>query len=597
MVDDNPSNSIANIALFIIQIISAASGFVIAASCLFLRKWHPPIAYTAAFHISFWIGVQAMITHSASAISVRLPDSSVDVQHSKPLVRFLVWAQFAMPLWFVFLNAAIATDLLMSQLLRVNVVKLQAIHKWYLPVATTVTFTLALPLLIYHSEYQPKANVFSVQFPSALSVTLYYILAFDIWIAIGIVYCFVVVSLVVGVIIIKLRQKRAQWNRQNMHQIESAWSSHLPTAEDKDGPLVPPVSEKAIPTRLDLPAGMIKKGLDKIGKMKRQAENAIQSQSNATSHSSDKEPGAESRNNGYILPSQVSTFSRYSQLDNASAKAEQPPTKAHVFETKNETHADSRTNTEEADIHSNVKRFGNPSDTFMSELTVHDNQALASIASRKSEEGSGTRSSTDNSSKSTKSAKDSVEILVTKTAADSKDLSSSAQSGLDQPNLTPLTDQVRFSSTDRVVREAYDEHQPSMRQSILNSIAQTSRISQPRRPLLRLTSLPPQFTFRSSNRTTFVSSSNGSQFRIPTLALVRLLLYPLIPIISFTLMCVVRWVWFRSTMPSRWEVLNVVSGILRALEGFMCLIVFLLNPALNRSFREIRKRNTPVFSQ
>ncbi|KAJ1720933.1 hypothetical protein LPJ53_004483 [Coemansia erecta] len=115
-----------------------------------------------------------------------------------------------------------------------------------------------------------------------------------------------------------------------------------------------------------------------------------------------------------------------------------------------------------------------------------------------------------------------------------------------------------------------------------------------RRPLLRLASLPPQFTLRS-NRSTFTSSSSNSQFRIPTLALARLILYPLIPILSFTLMCVVRWVWFRSTMPSRWEVLNVVSGILRALEGFLCLIVFLLNPALNRSFREIRKRNTPVF--
>ncbi|KAJ2402216.1 hypothetical protein GGF41_007603, partial [Coemansia sp. RSA 2531] len=114
------------------------------------------------------------------------------------------------------------------------------------------------------------------------------------------------------------------------------------------------------------------------------------------------------------------------------------------------------------------------------------------------------------------------------------------------------------------------------------------------RPLISLNSLPPQFTLRSSNQSTFASQSYSTPFRIPTLALVRLLLYPLIPIFSFTLMCVVRWVWFRSAMPSRWEILNVVSGFLRAMEGLLCLLVFLLNPALNRSFREIRKRNTPV---
>ncbi|KAJ1645893.1 hypothetical protein LPJ64_002554 [Coemansia asiatica] len=511
-----------------------------------------------------------MITHSASAISVRLPDSSVDIQHSKPLVRFLVWAQFAMPLWFVFLNAAIATDLLLSQLLRVNVVKLQAIHKWYLPVATTVTFTLALPLLIYHSEYQPKANVFSVQFPSALSVTLYYILAFDIWIAIGIVYCFVVVSLVVGVIVIKLRQKRAQWNRQNTNQLESAWSSHLPTAEDKDEPIIGPIIGRAAPKRLDLSSELIKKGLGKIEKIKQQAEKVIKRRSTEDSyHPSSKEKSPEnSSKDKFIMPSQVSTFSQYSKLAS-------PPLEAESL------------------ANANISK--NKGDTFMSGLTVHDNQEVNSTANSES----GESSSADNNSKSTHDVVNSARSLITRTDTDSdRQLSSSLRSQIDQHSLLPLTDQVRFSSTDRQAKNSYNDGQPLLpQQSMLNNDTQTTSIAQPKRPLLRLTGLPPQFTLRSSNRTTFVSSSNGSQFRIPTLALVRLLLYPLIPIISFTLMCVVRWVWFRSTMPSRWEVLNVVSGILRALEGFMCLIVFLLNPALNRSFREIRKRNTPVFSQ
>ncbi|KAJ2160204.1 hypothetical protein GGH16_005219, partial [Coemansia sp. RSA 560] len=123
-----------------------------------------------------------------------------------------------MPLWFVFLNVAIATDLMLSQLFRLSAFKLQKVHKWYLPVTTGVAFALALPLLVYHSAYRPEANVFSVQFPSALSVTLYYILAFDIWLAIGIVYCFIVVSVVVGVLLLKLRRKRAAWRLQNITQ-------------------------------------------------------------------------------------------------------------------------------------------------------------------------------------------------------------------------------------------------------------------------------------------------------------------------------------------------------------------------------------------
>ncbi|KAJ2377061.1 hypothetical protein IW150_001608 [Coemansia sp. RSA 2607] len=550
MVDDNPSNSTANIALFIIQIISAASGFVIAASCLYLRKWHPPIAYTAAFHISFWIGVQAMITHSASAISVRLPDSPIDVQHSKPLVRFLVWAQFAMPLWFVFLNAAIATDLLLSQLLRVNVVKLQAVHKWYLPVATTMAFTLALPLLIYHSEYQLKANVFSVQFPSALSVTLYYILAFDIWIAIGIIYCFVIVSSVVAVIVIKLRKRRAALSRQNTNRMESAWLSHPPTAEDKSAVQLNPTRLKDLADRnvpSHLAAAYVK--------------DTNRTEPNNTNNEPDSDTNDDScsnPNNVYIDPTQVSTFSHSQKLDFS-------PLKLKSMEHLGSFGHDEREGRSVA--------YVNPSDTLMSGITISD-EAIADL---------GKSDSSRRSEKSNAGFRKDSEI--------SQISSSSTRSSTDNPlQMSPATDQVKFMSTDNLAKNS----QP-IQLSSDNRISIKDTVFRAGRPLLRLTSLPSLFTLRSSNRSTFTSSSSNSQFRIPTLALVRLLLYPLIPILSFTLMCVVRWVWFRSIMPSRWEVLNVVSGILRALEGFLCLIVFLLNPALNRSFREIRKRNTPLF--
>ncbi|KAJ1946981.1 hypothetical protein EC988_005471, partial [Linderina pennispora] len=77
------------------------------------------------------------------------------------------------------------------------------------------------------------------------------------------------------------------------------------------------------------------------------------------------------------------------------------------------------------------------------------------------------------------------------------------------------------------------------------------------------------------------------------MVLVRMLLYPLIPICTLTVMCVVRWLYLLAKISSQFILVNEASGMLKAMQGFLCLIVFLLNPALNRSFREIRKRSTP----
>lgn len=430
-------NSIPNLTLFIIHIVSAASGLIITASCLFLRKWHPPLAYTAAFNISFWIGVQAIITHCGSAISVRLPDSSSDMQHNKGLVRFLVWTQFAMPLWFVFLNVAIATDLMLTQLIRMNVSRLQFIHKWYLPLASGVAFVLALPLLIYRSAYEPSSNVFSVQFPSALSVTLYYILAFDLWIALAIIYCFVTISVVVTKIVVKLRRRQKAWNHR--HSLV--------------GPDKPPSVKHHQEDTVSLPVNNLR------------APPLVAAQSQP------------------ILASERICLDKL------------------------------RTFTNQKDVNKKSVIFANNS-------------------SRPNE----------------------IEVA--------------------QPTYTSGATITTFNP-------------PSVK-----------KISWYRLRLNSLSSWSQSIRNSGNNRQTLVTSNstpNSSPFRIPALALVRLLLYPLIPILSFTLMCVVRWVWFRSNMPSRWEILNVVSGYLRAMEGFLCLFVFLLNPALNRSFREIRKRNTPTF--
>ncbi|KAJ2812445.1 hypothetical protein FBU31_007594, partial [Coemansia sp. 'formosensis'] len=123
-------------------------------------------------------------------------------------------------------------------------------------------------------------------------------------------------------------------------------------------------------------------------------------------------------------------------------------------------------------------------------------------------------------------------------------------------NRPETTQELEPHSTSSTANDTGSTHGIAVEESqALNQ--QAKNVARPQRPLISLNNLPPQFTLRSSNQSTFASQSYSTPFRIPTLALVRLLLYPLIPIFSFTLMCVVRWVWFRSAMPSRWEILNV----------------------------------------
>ncbi|KAJ2661222.1 hypothetical protein IWW48_002518 [Coemansia sp. RSA 1200] len=555
MVDSAKSGT-ANIALFIIQIVSAVSGFVISASCMFLRKWHPPIAYTAAFHISFWIGIQALITHTGSAISVRLPDASQDMQNNKPLIRFLIWAQFAMPLWFVFLNVAIATDLMFSQLFRLNITRLQSMHRCYLPVATLMAFTLALPLLIYHSEYQPSANVFSVQFPSALSVTLYYILAFDVWIAIGIVYCFVVVSLVVSIIVIKLRKKRAAWNEHNLAQLEGN---------------IPPQPIQ-IPKRPFSPSEKTSTNLDTASATSDSKRNATMPQTPSPASGLNK-PQPEQQ--------QKSRVWNADNNDTVCDESRCTPPDSRLEETKL-----ARCLLEERIPNRKSVLFLPTRDSTSSRAS---STSSSSNSNNNSNSSSSSRASSSNSSKEndshTPQSLGLKESSVSDTSAGKrKDLHISGATAIDHPNIE--------RDASRGIKS------PQLLASTTLHKIETESMPLRRRTLLKLAGLPPPFTLRSSHRSVLACQPGASApFRIPTLALVRLLLYPLIPIFSFTLMVVVRWVWFRSNLPSRWEVLNVVSGFLRALEGFLCLIVFLLNPALNRSFREIRKRNTPQLSQ
>ncbi|KAJ2747133.1 hypothetical protein GGI20_000747 [Coemansia sp. BCRC 34301] len=496
-----------------------------------------------------------------------------------------------MPLWFVFLNAAIATDLLLSQLMRLNVARLQAIHRWYLPVASLTAFTLALPLLIYHSAYQPTANVFSVQFPSVLSVTLYYILAFDLWIAIGILYCFVVVSLVVGVIVIKLRQKRAAWDRQNRdQQVESGWVSR-PAAEIKneecdqaehsdDADQHVPVTAVASETETTpvLTSNGNDDGEEGSGKL------------HTGRHSCDTTTTTNSSINSvqYSESYRLQTF--FAREIPNSSRSGQPP--APVIDTSNGA-GDPGDTLVSGITFDNSKGTSLPESSTRHGAMLHPKSVLFAVPFNHGDSSCGSSFSSSGSGLSEISAIDVAQLSVNaamEPANPRHETFTSGATAINSPEITPAVGPPQSTSSTANDSTHGDDNAGIMVDKKSEPSVRTQK------PLITLQSLPPQFTLRSSNQSTLASQSHSTPFRIPTLALVRLLLYPLIPIFSFTLMCVVRWVWFRSTMPSRWEILNVVSGFLRAMEGLLCLVVFLLNPALNRSFREIRKRNTPVFT-
>ncbi|KAJ1943276.1 hypothetical protein EC988_006278, partial [Linderina pennispora] len=141
-----------------------------------------------------------------------------------------------MPLWFVFLNVAIATDFMLTQLKQWSRDKVELVRQWYVPVATGVAFVLTLPLLIYHSGYQTKPTTsFSVQFKSKRAATIYYIMAFDLWVAFGIIYCFVIILLVAG----KMAKSIALSRRYRAH-LARAWPSQLENLIVTDVDIIPP---------------------------------------------------------------------------------------------------------------------------------------------------------------------------------------------------------------------------------------------------------------------------------------------------------------------------------------------------------------------
>ncbi|KAJ2869386.1 hypothetical protein GGH93_006176, partial [Coemansia aciculifera] len=434
----------------------------------------------------------------------------------------------------------------------------------------------------------PSANVFSVQFPSVLSVTLYYILAFDLWIAIGILYCFVVVSLVVGVIVIKLRKKRAAWDSRHMAQIENGWMSQpAAVAEIKDDEN----QDQAEHSDNDQPI----------------AATAVASEAETTPVlTSPGEEAADKRRHSCGSNSSI----------NSVQYSESYRLQAFIANQKPECFGSRRTPIP-ADVSGSTC---DPGDTLVSGITFKSSEKIA--LSRHSElvdterhrtlthpksvlfvtpfnDGSSSSGSSFSSSGSRISEISAIDVA--QLSADSEEegegpaeIFTSGVTAIDSPEIAQALGPHSTSSTANDTSSTHGIEEESQALSSLQA-KNGPAVRQPK-PLISLTSLPPQFTLRSSNQSMFASQSYSTPFRIPTLALVRLLLYPLIPIFSFTLMCVVRWVWFRSAMPSRWEILNVVSGFLRAMEGLLCLVVFLLNPALNRSFREIRKRNTPVFT-
>ncbi|KAJ1922194.1 hypothetical protein H4219_000056 [Mycoemilia scoparia] len=576
--------------LFAINLVSAAAGGMIIVIVMFLRRLHPPVAYTAAFRLSFWLGVVCMISHTASTIASRLPTYSHKIQHSQSLGRFLVWAQFAMPLWFILLNCAIATDLLLSQLVRIKPSRLARIHRWYVPTSSGVAFILALPLLIYRNEYYEAHNVFSVQFPNALSVTLYYVLAFDIWIAIGIVYCAIVIGIVVTHLIRQIRRKSRALREQlvipgdimatSLKNSPNEWP-HLTISQD-----------------LEDNANNIASHINQLEPIRKSSHR------NSATENSSIEDSLESQRRDRI--DKRNTIA--SDTDVQTVKPTHRPS-LYTLElmAPYESVSYSKGPSTGATLNSDTERLGGIPTGHSRERSYSEDTEMLEEAYQ--EQHPGSQQEHQQICRSYKSKDNSYR---------DGEHSETPQEKQDSPNIQMLDSIIKNNSLEyrfSLTREqrieipiqglgVSDGHQQGHQWEKSHSRSTTkakatscsydpnagSTTQSPSTPKRMFWKTPPLFLLQNSNNNDYKTQSWSRNSRPPTFAIFRLLLYPLVPIITLTLMAVVRWVWFRSTMPPKYIILNHSSGVLRSSQGILCLVVFLLNPALNRIFKELRKK-------
>ncbi|KAJ1680429.1 hypothetical protein EV182_000010 [Spiromyces aspiralis] len=581
--------------LFSINIVSAVSGVVIVVSILFLRRLHPPVAYTAAFRLSFWLGIECFVSHLTSTVASRLPTYSGGVQHTQVLLRILVWSQFAMPLWFVLLNVAIATDLLLSLVIHVQSPRLRRIHPWYVPVASTTAFVLALPLLIYRTEYIEEHNAFSVQFPSALSVKLYYVLAFDVWIAFGIAYCALVIGTVVAYLIVQVRRKRKSLcdqqvvpgdlivQREEMHSRGDADILKVPVQFAPNKELAEIISKSGASSSSTSSIGprTLSRNCSAASLGPSGDEALAKARGREWAHCSDASPLSATSCTGYGGHIAVEAGGKAVVAPPSGAKARRQsdlwaivdtlPTGAEDLTKLDMASSDEGNGADNKDRTSYIDSL----DSIIKRSSLQAHRALGGYFSSGDSAGPCSWVSLRQGAQAAKVPPLLVSpnqphspgpaVVVQYAAVDTE--------GSQHDSLRERKGEEGGGGGTFGVptSQASDGDNENAKESQQQRSGKCRRVYKLGRQGRKRWSQPPK----------------ARNFRPPMFAIIRLLLYPLVPILSLALMAIVRWVWFQSSVPSS-EGLSRTSSILRASQGVLCLVVFLLNPALNRTFRELR---------
>ncbi|KAJ1654564.1 hypothetical protein IWQ61_005526 [Dispira simplex] len=178
----------------VISAVSVACGAAVVALALVLYRIRPQLRQVPSIYISLYIGL-ADALYRLSALLNTLPGFMVYIRGNEVLMRIFFWMVYFSPLWFIFLTMMISTDLQLTFLH--PTVDREPIQRWYLTVATVLPFMISLPALcVPHIRWLSDPSRFGYSFGTSLNNRLFILFCYDLWIALGIFHCLVIVVLV-----------------------------------------------------------------------------------------------------------------------------------------------------------------------------------------------------------------------------------------------------------------------------------------------------------------------------------------------------------------------------------------------------------------
>ncbi|KAJ1980129.1 hypothetical protein H4R35_001239 [Dimargaris xerosporica] len=178
----------------ILCLLSVISGVLIMFIVVLLRLWQPKVARTASFLLSFWIGLSDALYRGTVIVSKQY--EYVEQHLSDALVRYLFWSEYFYPVWFVLLTVMIAVDL---QLTFIHHRRSQnrGFQRYYLPIATLAAFCITMPALFVPDIYwNTEFHGYTWTFGSSTRDSMFVMLGFNVWVALGVIYCAVIVVII-----------------------------------------------------------------------------------------------------------------------------------------------------------------------------------------------------------------------------------------------------------------------------------------------------------------------------------------------------------------------------------------------------------------